>query len=64
MDDFDEKTKWRIALRAFELYELRGCQDGFDLENWIQAESEILGKLKAGADGEESQARDVKTAGE
>jgi hypothetical protein len=30
-----------IARRAFELYEARGCQDGHDLEDWLQAEQEL-----------------------
>jgi hypothetical protein len=33
-----------IALRAYELYEARGHVDGFDVEDWLQAEREILGK--------------------
>ena len=31
----------RIAMRAYELYEQRGCQDGYTLEDWLQAEREI-----------------------
>lgn len=31
----------RIAARAYELYEQRGCQDGYALEDWLQAEREI-----------------------
>ena len=30
-----------IAKRAYELYESGGCQDGRDLDNWLQAEHEI-----------------------
>ena len=30
-----------VARRAFELYEARGCQDGHDLEDWLQAEQEL-----------------------
>jgi Protein of unknown function (DUF2934) len=36
----------RIELRAYELYEGRGCADGFDLQDWLQAEREILGKVE------------------
>jgi hypothetical protein len=36
----------RIALRAYELYEGRGCLDGFDLQDWLQAEREILGEVE------------------
>jgi hypothetical protein len=28
-------------LRAHELYEARGCVDGFDVQDWLQAEGEI-----------------------
>ena len=30
-----------IAKRAFELYEARGCQNGHDVEDWLQAEQEL-----------------------
>ena len=32
-----------IASRAFELYCQRGCQAGHDVEDWLQAERELLG---------------------
>jgi DUF2934 family protein len=32
----------RIRLRAYELYEQRGCGDGLELDDWVQAEEEIL----------------------
>jgi Protein of unknown function (DUF2934) len=35
----------RIALRAYQLYEARGCVDGFDLLDWSQAEREVLEQL-------------------
>ena len=31
-----------IALRAYQLFEDRGCEDGHDLEDWFRAESEML----------------------
>ena len=31
----------RIAFRAYELYEQRGRQDGYALEDWLRAEREI-----------------------
>lgn len=34
----------RISLRAYELYEARGRVDGFDVEDWLQAEREMLGE--------------------
>lgn len=36
-----ENRRQRIAVRAYELYEARGCVDGFDMQDWLQAESEI-----------------------
>jgi len=35
-----------IRRRAYELYEQRGGVDGFALDDWLQAEAEILGKQK------------------
>lgn len=32
----------QIRLRAYELYVLRGREDGHDLDDWLQAESEIV----------------------
>jgi hypothetical protein len=31
-----------IRLRAYKLYEQRGREDGHALEDWVQAEAEIL----------------------
>ncbi len=33
-----------ISLRAYELYEERGREDGRDLDDWLQAEEEITKK--------------------
>jgi hypothetical protein len=35
-----------IRRRAYELYEQRGRIEGFALDDWLQAEAEILGKQK------------------
>ena len=32
----------QVRRRAFELYELRGREDGHDLDDWLQAESELV----------------------
>lgn len=32
----------QVHRRAFELYELRGREDGHDLDDWLQAESELI----------------------
>lgn len=36
----------RIRQRAFELYEWRGRVDGFALDDWLQAERELLRRQK------------------
>jgi len=33
----------QIATRAFELFLQRGREDGHDLDDWLQAEREVLG---------------------
>ncbi len=33
----------RIAARAHQLYEQRGCLDGYHLHDWLEAEREVLG---------------------
>ena len=35
-----------IAQRAYQLYEARGCVDGFHLQDWLQAEREILEQVE------------------
>ena len=35
-----------IRQRAYELYEARGRQEGFQEEDWIHAETEILAKYR------------------
>lgn len=30
-----------IRRRAYELYEIRGCEDGHDLDDWLRAEAEV-----------------------
>ena len=39
-DPFDDI----IRRRAFQLYEQRGCEHGYNLDDWLQAEAEIIGK--------------------
>lgn len=39
-----ELTEQIIQMRAYELFEQRGYQHGHDLEDWLQAESEAMGK--------------------
>jgi Protein of unknown function (DUF2934) len=32
----------QIRCRAYELYEQRGREDGYDIEDWLHAESEVI----------------------
>lgn len=36
-----EITQEQIATRAYELWLKRGCEHGFDVEDWINAEEEL-----------------------
>ncbi len=44
-----ELTEELIRVRAYRLYEERGCEHGHDLEDWLRAEAEIFGKKPAAA---------------
>ncbi|BCA56160.1 hypothetical protein W02_33000 [Nitrospira sp. KM1] len=34
----DADTSQQVAIRAYELYLTRGCEDGHDVEDWLKAE--------------------------
>ncbi len=36
----------QIRLRAYELYEQRGGEDGRELDDWLQAEAEVTQSMK------------------
>jgi Protein of unknown function (DUF2934) len=36
----------RIRERAYERYQARGCADGHDLADWLEAKAEVLGVTK------------------
>ncbi len=38
----DEEVRARISSRAYEIYLSRGCEPGCEVEDWLQAENEIL----------------------
>jgi hypothetical protein len=42
-----ELTEDMIRTRAYQFYEERGSEDGHDLEDWLRAEDEIIGKKAA-----------------
>lgn len=41
------ETRERVSQRAFQLYEARGRADGHDVEDWLQAEQEVIRDLPA-----------------
>ena len=50
-------TEEIMRSRAYRFYEERGCEHGHDLEDWTQAESEIIGgKLASPTAGQEATA--------
>ena len=42
MSPNDAQAQDRIALRAYALYEQRGRQEGRSLEDWVNAERELV----------------------
>jgi hypothetical protein len=42
-----ELTEEIIRARAYRFYEERGCEHGYDLEDWLRAEAEVFGKKPA-----------------
>lgn len=38
------ELEYQIRLRAYQLYEARGQEDGHELEDWFRAEEEITVK--------------------
>ncbi len=49
--DFPELTEEIIRQRAYELFEQHGCEPGHDLDDWLQAEADVMGKKTSiGAD--------------
>jgi hypothetical protein len=37
----DGASEAEIARRAYEIYEARGAQNGFDLDHWLEAEKQL-----------------------
>jgi len=42
-----ELTEAIIRERAYQLFENRGHEHGHDVEDWLQAEAEVMGKKSA-----------------
>jgi hypothetical protein len=48
-DQSPEMIEEQIRQRAYGLYEQRGREDGYELDDWLKAESEVKAKAKATA---------------
>jgi HSP20 family molecular chaperone IbpA len=51
------ETKELIAQRAYEIYQSRGGEHGFDQDDWFKAEGELLPKLDVDYDVNDSSVR-------
>jgi hypothetical protein len=40
-----------VQMRAYELYQQRGEEEGFALQDWLQAEAEVLDRLSSSQPG-------------
>ncbi len=58
-----ELTEDYIRVRAYQLFEQRGCEHGHDMEDWLIAEAEILGKKPATLAREESNRLEITVVG-
>lgn len=47
----EDTTREQIAAKAYELYCARGCEDGHDLEDWLEAEALIVAATGGPATG-------------
>lgn len=56
-----ELTEEIIRMRAYELFEQRGYQHGNDMEDWLEAEAEVMGK-KTGVSAEQMEASQAAAA--
>lgn len=57
-----ELTEEYIRLRAYQLFEERGYEHGYDLDDWLRAEAEILGALEVAALREERKKKRARAA--
>jgi hypothetical protein len=46
-DDLSQEQLEKIQQRAYELYEARGREEGHDIDDWLQAEDEVVGKARS-----------------
>ena len=59
----EELTEEIIRKRAYQLFELHGCQHGHDVEDWLEAEAHVMGKKGSdSADAKKDEPRSISAA--
>ena len=43
--ELSDSMRERIARKAYELWQERGCRDGYELEDWLDAEIIVMEKI-------------------
>lgn len=46
----DEQIRAWIGDRAHEIYLERGCREGYELDDWLQAEREVMQEISSDSD--------------
>ena len=57
-----ELTEEIIRTRAYQFFEQRGGQHGHDLEDWLKAEAEVMGKKPSASVDETERAQSAAAA--
>jgi hypothetical protein len=54
----------RIARKAYELYERRGCEPGRDAEDWLEAQRLVRGEIQVESDRKKTRRHKARRRGE
>ena len=57
-----ELTEELIRMHAYHLFEQRGYEHGHDMEDWLQAEAEVMGKKPSATTAEALEMRTATAA--
>ena len=44
--EITDEIRGRIAQKAYELYEQRGCEGGREMDDWLQAEAIVMEQIR------------------
>lgn len=45
-ESINEDRDYQVALRAYYKAEARGCESGHEIQDWLDAEAEIIAETK------------------